>query len=96
MESKVFRVRGQRRKSQTMFLEDEQEPVLGRNKVKAGHKKLKAGHENVKAGNDSRRKSRKSSNKEYNDITKMLNDNNVSKADACKKMTEIEEGLNIV
>ena len=31
-----------------MFLEDEQEPVLGRKKLKAEHKQVKAGHEKVK------------------------------------------------
>ena len=77
-------------------MEDEQEPVLGRKKVKAGHKKVKAGHRKVKAGNDCRRRSSKTSNKEYNDITEMLNVNNVSKEDACKKTTKIEDRLKLV
>ena len=77
-------------------MEDEQDPVLhGHKKVKEGHEKVKVGHEKVKARYDSKRNPLKTSNKEYNDIAKMLNDNNVSNADACKKMTEIEDRLNL-
>ena len=45
---------------------------------------------------DSNRNPRKTSNKEYSKFVKMLKDNNVSDEDACMKMTEMEDSLNIV
>ena len=38
---------------------------------------------------------RNTSNKEYNDIQEMLNDENVSNADAYKRMTEIEDNMEL-
>ena len=67
-----------RQKRQTMLLEDEQEPACGRKKVNTGHEK-------VEARQDFNRMLYKTSNKDYNDIQEMLNDNNVSNKDACKK-----------
>ena len=37
--------RGHKIKRKTMFLEDEQEPVRGRTKVKVGYAQVKAGHD---------------------------------------------------
>ena len=80
--------RGCRKKKHTQFLEDEQDLVRGRKKVKVGHGK-------VKARQDFTRMLYKTTNKRYNDIAKMLNYKNVSNEDACKKLAEIEEGMDI-
>ena len=75
-----------RKKKQTQFLEDEQEPVRGRTRVKAGDGKAKAMKHFKKVLQNT-------TNIEYNNITQMLNDENVNNEDAYKKMTEIEEGM---
>ena len=76
--------RGCRKKKQTQFLEDGQEPVRGRTRVKAGHGKEKA-MKNFK------KVLQNTTIKEYNNIQEMLNDENLSNEDEYKRMTEIEE-----
>ena len=65
-----------------MFYKNEQETARGARKVNTRR--------------DSNRRPCKTSNKEYNNIKEILGDNNVSDGDACKKMTEIEDRLDIV
>ena len=73
---------GKGTRRQTEFYKNEQEPARG---VKM-----------VKARFDSNRKPYNILDKEYKDIQEILENNNVGDEDACKKMTEIEDMLNII
>ena len=77
-----------RRKKITKFYADEQEPVRGRTRVKVGDGKAEA-----KARKRFNRVLQDTSNKEYNDITQILNDENVSNEDKYKRLAEMAENM---
>ena len=77
-----------RRIKHTKFYADEQEPVRGRTRVKVGYGKAEA-----KARKRFNRVLQDTSNKEYNDISQILNDENVSNEEKLKRLAEMAENM---